>query len=138
MFTHRLLEGAVEPAVVDHVLDGDWWILQVLERVHQDEVQHNIIEVQVLHLVRRRIKRDNLEVCPLLTVRHHIVDKFNNLVLLRLVWPAPPRCFPSAPCAPGRKSSPRTLPRICLGSENQTLTVRRGRHSLKMLHLIIH
>lgn len=29
--THCLLEGAVEPAVVDHVLDGDWWILQVLE-----------------------------------------------------------------------------------------------------------
>lgn len=55
MFPHRLLEGAVEPAVVDHVLDGDWWILQVLKRVHQDEVQHYIIEVQVLHLVRRKM-----------------------------------------------------------------------------------
>ena len=54
--THCLLEGAVEPAVVDHVLDGDGWILQVLERVHQDEVQHNIIEVQVLHLVRTSLR----------------------------------------------------------------------------------
>lgn len=29
--THRFLEGAVQPAVVDHILDGDWWILQVLK-----------------------------------------------------------------------------------------------------------
>lgn len=54
--THSLLEGAVEPAVVDHILDGDWWILQVLKRVHQDEVQHYVIEVQVLYLVKISIK----------------------------------------------------------------------------------
>lgn len=30
-FTHCFLKGAVEPAVVDHILDGDWWILQVLK-----------------------------------------------------------------------------------------------------------
>lgn len=44
-FTHCLLEGAVEPAVVDHVLDGDGWILQVLEGVHQNEIQHDVVEV---------------------------------------------------------------------------------------------
>lgn len=38
ILTHGLFEGAVEPAVVDHVLDGDRWVLQVLKRVHQDEV----------------------------------------------------------------------------------------------------
>lgn len=52
-FTHRLLKRAVEPAVVDHILDGDGWILQILKRVHQDEVQHDVIEVQVPDLVRR-------------------------------------------------------------------------------------
>lgn len=52
IFAHRLLEGAVEPAVVDHVLDGDRRVLQVLKRVHQDEVQHYVIEVQVLDLPR--------------------------------------------------------------------------------------
>lgn len=30
-FTHSFLKGAVEPAIVDHILDGDWWILQVLK-----------------------------------------------------------------------------------------------------------
>jgi len=48
---------------------------------------------------------------------------------LPLVWPAPPRCFPSAPCAPGRKSSPQTPPQISLGSGTQTVTVRRGNNS---------
>lgn len=47
---HRFLERAVEPAVAEHVLDGDGWILQVFERVHQDKVQNYIIEVQVFHL----------------------------------------------------------------------------------------
>lgn len=47
---HRFLERAVEPAVAEHVLDGDGWILQVFERVHQDKVQNYVIEVQVFHL----------------------------------------------------------------------------------------
>ena len=60
-FTHGFLEGAVEPAVVHNVLDGDRWILQVLKRIHQDEVQHDVVEVQVLHLARARMKLVGLE-----------------------------------------------------------------------------
>lgn len=58
IFTHCLLEGAVEPAVVDHVLDGDGWILQVLEGVHQNEIQHDVVEVQMLHLVKNVKQRE--------------------------------------------------------------------------------
>lgn len=138
---HRFLKGAVEPAVVDHVLDGDRWILQVLKGVHQDEVQHYVIEVQVLHLRRRRIWI--LERKMIHSLRNQMVrSQTRNRREKKKrqsprVWPAPPLCFPSVPCAPGRKASPRTLPQICSDSENQTLTVRGRKHSLRVSPHII-
>lgn len=51
--THRFFEGAVEPAVVDHVLNGDGRVFQVLKGVHKDEVQDYVIEIQVLDLANK-------------------------------------------------------------------------------------
>lgn len=128
--THRFLEGAVQPAVVDHILDGDWWILQVLKWIHQDEVQHYVIEVQVFHLVRINKKCCHLKKRPTISVwtswlvyQSWMTSIRYYAALLPLVLPAPTPCFPSALCAPGRKSSPQTLPQISLGSGNQTVLI---------------
>lgn len=55
---HRLFKGAVEPAVVDHVLDRYGRVFQVLEGIHQDEVQDDVVEVQMPNLARRRVKHN--------------------------------------------------------------------------------
>jgi hypothetical protein len=51
--THCLFEGAVQPTVVDHILNGHGRIFKVLKGVHEDKVQHYVIEIQVLDLAKK-------------------------------------------------------------------------------------
>ena len=48
-----LFEGAIQPSIVDNILNGDRRILQVLKRVHEDEIEDDVIEVQMLHLIEK-------------------------------------------------------------------------------------
>ena len=56
--THCLFEGAVQPTVVDHILNGHGRVFKVLKGVHEDKVQDYVIEIQVLDLAKK-LKRMN-------------------------------------------------------------------------------
>lgn len=142
--THGLFEGRVEPTIVDNVLDGDGRILQVLKWVHQDEVQHDVIEVQVFHLVRRnnmqsdqceiRMKSNRMFRCftfskgTFKTLSDQCVCEWVSVSPLS--WPAPPRCSPSVPGAPGKQSSPQTLLQTSSGSVKQLHKSVKSRQTL--------
>lgn len=127
---HRFLERAVEPAVAEHVLDGDGGILQVFERVHQDKVQNDVIEVQVFHLGQTWTLA--LFILPWCSLCCCVTE--SDVVDLPLVWPALSRCFPSGPCSQGSRSSPQRLPRTGLGSEKHTASVRTAVNDYGSLH----
>lgn len=112
--TYGFFEGTVEPAVIDHVLDGDGGALQVLKGIHEDEVEDDVVKVQVLYLATQSTTLYNKQIVP--GVRNKSRVKSDSLP----VRPALPRCSPSVPCSPGNRSSPQIPPQISLGSGEQT------------------
>lgn len=47
---HRFLEAVGQPAVPQDSEHRRWGVLQVLESIHEDEVQHNVKEAHACHL----------------------------------------------------------------------------------------